>query len=140
MGVLSDEGHPFGVFDAMLDDISSWTEADVLEKLHSLLPEDCALEVVDTGSMWEGSLVEQLSEGPEDFRIVWVVEDFDKRSVLFRALEKLLPQPELPPGDPWSPSKPRPTQASVSQFVAEKYADPEDVDPDEVASVYGLKP
>jgi hypothetical protein len=42
------------------------------------------------------------------------------------------------PGSPWDFSTPRPTVASVTQQVHSILEDPADVDPAEVASVYGL--
>lgn len=42
------------------------------------------------------------------------------------------------PGSQWDWATPRPSVASVSRYVHERFADPEDLDPSEVSAVYGL--
>lgn len=43
-----------------------------------------------------------------------------------------------PSGTQWDPGALRPSVASVTRYVQENLPDPEDLDPSQVAAVYGL--
>lgn len=76
-------------------------------------------------------------EQEADPKILWRGGHLDRRLALFEAYGYLWLQMNKAPTGVWAPPANRPTVREVSQHVAERYSDPEDLDPKEVASVYG---
>ena len=68
--------------------------------------------------------------------VIWEGGHIDHRLALFEAYGYLRWQKHTPTGA-WASARPRPTIAEVVQRASEQIGDPEDLDPAEVALVYG---
>lgn len=118
------------------EDKSQWTEERLQEEITSRLSNGTYLTTDFENSVWVLRLIreeQELDRSRED--VVWTVEHFDKKYALFEAYKRLAPRPAVA-HDIWSPNKPRPTPETVTRSVVSKEPDPEDVDPEWIASVY----
>src|SRR5690606_24684793 len=115
------------------DLLLTWTEAEIEHEICRQLPPSAAFVCQRTGSGWDVRI--ELAGEPDS-----LFEHVDKRMALYAAYGHLWlrRQRPTPQGSQWDASVPRPTVASVNQYVQTTFADPEDLDPAQVASVYGL--
>lgn len=115
-------------------DLHTWTEERLEAEIQELLPVgqmlSCQLSVENR--CWEVAF-----RDPEGL-VVWSATNIDRRLALFDAYGVLWASKREHTAGVWSVHA-RPTKASVQQHVAQRYRDPEDLDPEEIASVYGVK-
>lgn len=123
---------------APLDEILSWSDARIEAEIARGVPEDSDFVCEWEDTHWSAR-IEVLSP-TEPATVLHIVEHIDRRMALYAVYGYLWmkgkPPPE--PGSAWDPSSSRPTVASVSEFVRSMVADPEDLNPEEVAAVYGF--
>lgn len=64
----------------------------------------------------------------------------DRRTALYSVYGFLWLREQTPPipGSAWDPNGARPSIASVSRYVQSMVAEPEDLDPEQIAAVYGI--
>ncbi len=109
-------------------DIADWS-ADRLEyEIQALLPPNTSFTCEFQDVSWVGKL-----EGPG---VSWRLEHEDKVALLYSAYGLLWSKDRKPTAPQWSSDKDRPTVKSVTQYVADKFKDLEDLDPAEIDSVY----
>ena len=120
-------------------DLTTWTEDYLLQQIQNLIPKGHRLQCDPGEHAWEVSVVEDIAgEEEEDapsLKTHWQDHDTTYRNALFKAYHRYW-APPLQAGDPWSLKANRPTLKAVAHSLSKKYADPEDLDPEEVASVY----
>lgn len=76
-----------------------------------------------------------------DGQVLHEYKSVDRRLVLYAVYGHLwLKGHQTQPGSQWDASVPRPSVTSVTRHVHSTLADPEDLDPSQVAAVYGLAP
>lgn len=116
------------------DDLSTWSEdrieSEVLENLPADLKFVCKL--LEESRCWEVSFERPNGE------VDWSSGNVDRRLALFEAYGELWARNRKPPVGVWTPHG-RPTKVSVQQHISQRYGDPADLDPEEIASVYGVK-
>lgn len=118
------------------EDKSLWTEDRLQDEITHLLPQDTVLAADFENSVWVLRLMKMVVSGENSHgKTLWTVEHFDKKYALFEAYKRLAPKPAVAHGI-WSPNKVRPTPETVTHSVVSKEPDPEDVDPEWIASVY----
>lgn len=115
------------------DELLAWTDAEIEDEIRRLAPADSDLVCEWQEGAWSVRLV-QLSGALHASLHV------DRRMALYDVYGHLWleRQPGASTGSAWSVASSRPTTASVSRYVRSRYGDPEDLDPSEVAAVYGL--
>lgn len=118
------------------DDIRAWSDRQIELEIKSSVG---ALEFVCewVGTAW---VVRLAPPGSETAQVVYEGESSDRRLALLNAYAHLwlMGQPPAVEGSVWHPAKGRPGQAPVPK-PAQRIADPEDLDPQEVAAVYGIR-
>lgn len=120
-------------------EMQQWSEDRLKAEIQALLPDDLILSYtwVEADRYWKVEYL-RVSEGAEEGEgtPIWTSGHFDRHQALFDAFGYLWSQKNQP-SVVWQGPSQRPTIASVTQHISEKYADPEDLDPEEIASVYG---
>lgn len=112
-------------------DLHKWTDEDLEAEILRLLPQEQTLSCLQKGSaLWEASFI-----GPDE-DILWHDEDFSRRGVLFKAYHQVWEPPSAQQEEAWAPLRERPTLKAVAQHLSEQFADPEDLDPEAILSVY----
>ena len=114
-------------------DLAEWTE-DQLEAALKLMTGKykgfMSCEYSSEDMVWEVSV--QQSERSEP----WSVHHYDRHMALYEAYGRLWSESQQEPSGKWTPPRDRLTAQAVTAHVSEKYKDPEDLDPEEVLSVY----
>ena len=121
------------------EDKSQWTEGRIQEEITKLLPPDTYLSCDNKdGLSWTVSLVREVETGDEEAKSegLWSHNQIDKRMALFEAYGHLWLKTQQPSDLMWTPKASSLNKSSVLKYATSKEADPEDLDPDEVASVY----
>lgn len=125
-----------------LGDVSTWSVEEARAQVLDLLPEKWHLSVgCDEGKgFWSAQITSLDGRGKEN--LVWEGTALGELGVLLDAFGYLWlsSQPKVDLDSPWVRKKPRIPSPNFS--VSDKAPDPEDLDPDAVASVYAsiLKP
>lgn len=120
------------------DEIYTWSDSQIEGEIATTLPEGVELVCSWKDGLW--SVRGELVEGGE-VSVLWAHEHLDRRMALLNTYAALWlkDKPPVPEDSPWSTERPRPTRQSVAQYVRRRQvSDPEDLDPSEVASVYGV--
>lgn len=112
------------------EEIHTWTNEQIEAAVRSACPEGLEFDF----SLEEGTWVVCFLS--EDEQVVWESSNLDPRLALYDAYGYLwaINQPQAKAQGVWVPKPQRP-KAAVSPKV--RVADPEDLDPEEIASVYG---
>ena len=113
----------------------AWSDAQLEAEISDHIPEDAEFVCEWLNDVWSAR-VERQGEA------VHAATHLDRRMALYEVYGVLWLslQPVATRPTPWDPTLPRPTVASVSQYIRSQLADPEDLDPVEVAAVYGVRP
>lgn len=121
------------------DETLSWTDAQLEFAIARNMPNGTEFVCEGVPGGWSAR-IERLE--PDGLRIVHAVESIDRRMVLYDVYGYLWLRGRPAPrkGSIWDPTTPRPTRAAVTQLVHERLEDPEDLNPEEVAAVYGVGP
>ena len=111
----------------------SWTDAQLEHEIARHVPESLEFFCEWRNVVWSARI-----ESGSD--VVHVSEHVDRRTALYAVYGYLWLKDAPPPvaGSSWDPGAARPTTASVSRYVQSLIADPDDLDPDQVAAVYGI--
>jgi len=123
-----------------LFDMQMWPEDRVVHEIERLLlPSERLFECHWSGesNLWVVQIFQKQEDGAKG-DLVWSGANFDRRFALFEVFGYLWLETTRPSVG-WREPSTRPTKVSVTQHMAEKYSGPEDLDPDEVALVYGRK-
>jgi hypothetical protein len=122
--------------------LDNWTDADLIDQITSLLDKGTDMVCEPGETAWEVRFERNLvaEDGSETSEVLWSGQDITMRGALFQAFAQVWTPPPTQPGDPWALRPNRPTLRAVADKLSEKYADPEDLDPVEVASVYTPDP
>lgn len=117
------------------DQLLSWTDEEVAREIRRQLPASATFVCEWRGGTWTARL-------ESDGAVTFTIEHIDHRMALYAVYGHLWLRDHRPPpqGSLWDASTPRPTTASVTRYVQSSFPDPEDLDPAQVASVYGLSP
>ena len=117
----------------MPEDLEDWTDSELLVEIEARLPPGFAFWCGEGDSSWVVRVSDEGGATP-----LWEASDFTERGALFRAFHHLW----IPPGPAgiWDFNQQRPRLLTVvAQKISDKYSDPEDLDPAEVAAVYSTK-
>jgi len=121
------------------DETLAWTDAQVEAAIVAVLPQG-----KEFACEWQDGLWVARVESQHDGAVTGVHEavHIDRRMALYEVYAVLWLERQPRPSGPnmWDPNVPRPTRASVSQFIQSRQSDPEDLNPVEVAAVYGVCP
>lgn len=121
-----------------LDELLSWTDAQIEVEVASHVEEGLEFVCEWRDGVWSAR-IEAVASPDAIPRVLHAVENVDRRMALYDIYGYLwLRNHVAPAGSRWDATTPRPTIVSVTQQVHGRVADPEDVDPDEVAAVYGI--
>jgi hypothetical protein len=117
------------------DKLLSWTDEEIEREIQRHLPVSCAFSCKWREGSWRARVES------DDASVALEVENIDRRMAFYAVYGHLwLRNHRSEPGSQWDSTTPRPTVASVTRYVQSSIAEPEDLDPDHVASVYGLSP
>lgn len=121
------------------DELLSWTETQIEDEIRRIAPVDSELVCDWREGGWSARLERSSEQGSA---VLQASLHVDRRMALYDVYGHLWleRQPRSPGASVWDTSAARPTTASVSRYVQAKYRDPEDLDPAEVAAVYGIPP
>lgn len=113
---------------------NEWTTEELLAQVRQRLPEDQLLDIKEGDNSW---LIRFLlpAEGQAP-KVIWADEALTSRDALFKAFQRLWAPGQHTVDGVWSNNAARPSLRAVAQKISKKYADPADLDPDVVASVY----
>lgn len=120
------------------DDIRAWSDGQIeVEIASSVGSLDFVCEWV--GSAWVARIEVPGSESVEP-KVVYQGESVDRRLALLNVYGYLWlkEQPAVAQGSMWDPTGRRPGQAPVRKREQD-IRDPEDLDPEQVAAVYGIR-
>jgi hypothetical protein len=119
------------------DETIAWTDAQIEFEIARQIPDDSEFVCEWQENVW-AARVEHRVDGEVQVSLSSV--HVDRRMALYDIYGLLWLQGQPRPSGPsaWDPATPRPTVASVSGYVQSRIADPEDLDPEEVAAVYGI--
>ena len=113
-----------------IEQISTWTIQEIVQEIGRILPAGQALvEAVTDG--WHVATIER----SEDATVLWTDRNADRKLVLLNAFGWLWLHNQKPKHPAWKPregnrpARPHPTRGP-------RVADPADLDPDEIRSVY----
>lgn len=116
-----------------IDSIQTWSNPEIMSETQKLMPEGTVFTCMfdEEGSVFVAQAVESNGE------VLWGTFNPDERLALLAAFGHFWrkTQKRPPPGDHWGPRR----QEMIHQYITkrvERAPDPEDLDPDEVASVY----
>ena len=122
-----------------IEDVTTWTDGYLAQQIQELLGEGKRLDCTPGEVAYEVRVLvlpqpESEEDPPLDPEVIWSDTALTERDALFKAYHRFW-RPGKTDGV-WSLRNDRPSLKAVAQKLSEKYADPEDVDPEEVASVY----
>jgi hypothetical protein len=115
------------------DELLSWSDEEVESEILCHLPASTLFVCDWHDGVWSA----RVESGGS---LAFAFEHVDRRMALYAVYGHLWLRGHRPPppGSQWDVSAPRPTIVSVTRHVQSSLADPEDLDPVQVASVYGL--
>lgn len=119
-----------------VEEMSAWSLDEIQGEIRRLLPKDHQFRAGwDPEVLCWHTCFERFGEEPDPV-VVWEDWNSDERVSLLNAFGQLWAkqQPQLPPDSPWH-RRQELTAEHVRQKALE-LADPEDLDPDEIKSVY----
>lgn len=134
---------------ATLEEMTAWSVGEIQGEIHALLPKGLNFEALpDEGGFWTVSFW-RVDEETGDKKVVWVETGPDQRIQLFNAYGWLWSQrrPKPPGHSPWQERRREVGEDQINRAAARRHLprtspggrrapDPEDLDPDEVRSVY----
>lgn len=120
------------------DETLAWTDAQIEFEIARHIPDNAEFVCEWLENLWSARVERRVES---DVHVVVASEHFDRRMVLYDVYGLLWLQAQPRPTRPsiWDPTTARPTVASVSSYVQSRVEDPEDLDPKEVAAVYGIR-
>lgn len=115
------------------DDARAWSDSQIEGEIAR------SVGALDFVCEWVGAAWVARIEAPAG-EVVYQGESVDRRLALLNVYGYLWlkEQPPVVQGSVWDPTTARPGQAPVPK-PAQSIPDPEDLDPDEVAAVYGIR-
>lgn len=115
------------------ESIQTWSNPEITSEVQKLMPADTVFTCMfdKEGGVFVAQAVEANGE------VLWGTYNFDERLALLAAFGHFWAKTQQRPaaGDHWGPRR----QELIHQYInkrVERAADPEDLDPDEVSSVY----
>lgn len=120
------------------DELLSWSESQIEIEIVSSL-NDLEFVCEWEGSGWSARIETPVAEG-ERTHVIYTAANADRRLALLDVYGYLWlkEQPAPIKGSPWDPEQARPSKAPVPK-ASQSVADPEDLDPDQIAAVYGIR-
>jgi hypothetical protein len=121
------------------DETLAWTDAQIEFEIARQLLDDSELVCEWQDCMWAVRIERHVAG---EVQLVHSVAHIDRRMALYDVYGLLWLQGQPRPVGPsmWDPTTPRPTAVSVARYVQSILGDPDDLDPKEVAAVYGIAP
>lgn len=119
------------------DETLAWTDAQIEFEIARQIPDDSEFVCEWQEYAWAARIERHVGG---DVQVVHSSIHVDRRMALYDVYGLLWLQTQPRPVGPsaWDPTIRRPTVASVSGYVQSLISDPEDLDPKEVAAVYGI--
>ena len=124
-----------------IEEMTAWSPRDIQVELKKLLPEGWVFEHIVSRDGFFRALVVDVSDQKKPL-VQWEGDNLDERLLLFDAYGWLWMKkhpPEKRQRTPWKTRKSELTRKAVTQRVTlgkDPAPDPEDLDPNEVASIY----
>jgi len=116
--------------------LASWTDAEIEREIRRLMTPPLSFACEWDEGVWRARIFDAAAG-----LILHEDESVDRRLALYAVYGHLwLKDHRSQPGSQWDASAPRPSVASVTRYVHSTLADPADLDPAQVAAVYGLAP
>lgn len=121
------------------DETLSWHDDELEFEIARSTPESSEFVCEWRDGGWSAR-VERIDQG--ETRVLHAVVHMDRRMALYDMYGHLWLQSQPVPakGSVWDPTTPRPSVSAVSRYVHEKWVEPEDLNPEEIAAVYGIGP